>query len=148
MSLKNSSMVEINVYILSGAKSYHLGQQVITWVRPKLSPVTTWVRVTAWVGTHSLNSEHLVPTLSFFIYSFLLFFTTYNNFNNIYNVNSKEKNRLNIVSLFFWDKSTFTLSIDAKNSDSTSYYFLKRPAPHPNPIPPSLINTMGLYIGG
>ena len=42
----------------------------------------------------------------FLIYSFLLFFTTYNNFNNICNVNSKEKNELIIVSLFFGSSPT------------------------------------------
>ena len=40
-------------------------------------------------STYSKNK--LAFVLLFLIYSFSLFFTTYNNFNNIYNVNSKEK---------------------------------------------------------
>ena len=34
------------------------GSVVITWVRPKLSLVTTWVRVATWVGTNILLFPH------------------------------------------------------------------------------------------
>ena len=56
-----------------------------------------YVKIEEWFDS-SLGQTTVV---FFLIYFFLLFFTTYNNFNSIYNVNSKEKNKLNIVSLFF-----------------------------------------------